>query len=424
MNQTTIEFIADFHIHSKYSHATSKFMDLQALALWGQLKGIGVMGTGDFTHPVWQQELQHQLQPAEQGLFELKPEFAKMVDAQVPQSCKNWQRFLLSGEISTVFKRNGRCYRTHSIILAPDFVTVEKITQKLSKIGNIISDGRPILSLDVVDLLKIVLDASSDAMLIPAHIWTPWYGLLGSKSGFNNLHEAFGDMRPYIYAVEKGLSSNFLMNAQISQLDNVAILCNSDAHSVQNLGREANLIRSKLSYDGIVQTLKKNNPAGMVAGIEFFPERGKYYGDGHRACNLYLTPQQTNACAGLCKVCGKPVTVGVLNRVEQLADRTALQATKFMRHRYQVVPLFDILELALGLPTTSQKLIKMYHRILQSVGNEFFVLLKAPLDHIEKTSTPEIAQMIGLLRSGKISVQPGYDGVYGQISILQCSQEL
>ena len=409
------EFIADFHIHSKYSHATSKFMDLQALALWGQLKGIAVMGTGDFTHPLWQAELTHQLQEAESGLFELKPEFAKSVDSKVYASCKNWQRFLLSSEISTIFKRNGKCYRTHSIILAPDFATVEKITQKLSSIGNIISDGRPILGLDVVDLLKIVLDASPDSMLIPAHIWTPWYGLLGSKSGFSSLHEAFGDMLPHVYAVEKGLSSNFLMNAQISELDNMAILCNSDAHSVQNLGREANVMHAPLSYAGIVQTLKKNDPKGMLAGIEFFPERGKYYGDGHRACNVYLTPQETFDCAALCKVCKKPVTVGVLNRVAQLADRSALQALKVMRNRHCVVPLFDILEITLGLSSTSVKLIAMYHKILQNVGNEFFVLLQAPLDQIEKASTKEIAQAIGRLRTGDILVQPGYDGVYGQI---------
>ncbi len=413
MNLT--KFIADFHIHSKYSHATSKFMDLQSLALWGQFKGIAVMGTGDFTHPIWQKELVHQLQQDEFGLFELKSEFAKIADDKVYGSCKNWQKFLLTSEISTIFKRNGKCYRTHSILLAPDFVSVEKITQKLSKIGNLVHDGRPILGLDVIDLLKIVLDASPDCMLIPAHIWTPWFGLLGSKSGFNSLHEAFGDMTSYIYAVEKGLSSNFLMNAQLSQLDHLAILCNSDAHSLQNLGREANVMYADLSYRGILQALQKNDPANMIAGIEFFPERGKYYGDGHRACNVYLTPQETNKCSGLCKVCSKSVTLGVLHRVTQLADRTSAQAEKFMRKRHQVVPLFDILKINLKIAITSKKLIAMYHKILSEVGNEFFVLLHAPLEQIAKASTPEIAQLIGLMRKGEIVVQPGYDGVYGQI---------
>lgn len=410
------QFIADFHIHSKYSHATSKFMDLQALAQWGQFKGIGVMGTGDFTHPIWQQELKNQLQEVEAGLFELKPEFAKIVDNKIYATCKSWQKFLLTSEVSTIFKRNGRCYRTHSIILAPSFDAVEKITKKLSTIGNLVHDGRPILGLDVKDLLKIVLDASSECMLIPAHIWTPWYGLLGSKSGFNSVHEAFEELTNQIFAIETGLSSNFLMNAQLSELDNFTLLCNSDAHSVQNLGREANLMHADLSYDGITQTLRKNDPANMIAGIEFFPERGKYYGDGHRACNVYLTPQETTDCAGLCTVCGKPVTVGVLHRVIELADRTPIEAQKFMRPRYCVVPLFDILETQLGLSTTSQKLIKMYHHILQSVGNEFFVLLQAPLTEIAQASTPQIAQAIGKLRSGEVKVQPGYDGVYGRIA--------
>lgn len=409
------KFIADFHIHSKYSHATSKFMDLQALSHWGQLKGIGVMGTGDFTHPIWQEELRQQLQEVEVGLFELKPEIAKLVDGKVYPTCKNWQRFLLSSEISTIFKRNGRCYRTHSIILAPSFEVVEKITQKLSTIGNLVHDGRPILGLDVQDLLKIALDASPDCMLIPAHIWTPWFGLLGSKSGFNGVHEAFGSMVEHIYALETGLSSNFLMNAQLSELDKFALLCNSDAHSVQNLGREANLMHSELSYVGITQTLRKNDSSGMIAGIEFFPERGKYYGDGHRACNVYLTPEETQNCAGICSGCGKPVTVGVLHRVAQLADRTPEEGQKFMRRRYRVAPLFDILETQLGLPTTSPKLIAMYYQILKLVGNEFFVLLKAPLTEIAQASTPQIAQVIGALREGNVIVQPGYDGVYGRI---------
>jgi uncharacterized protein (TIGR00375 family) len=415
MNQAPIEFLADFHIHSKYSNATSKFMDLQSLALWGQLKGIGVMGTGDFTHPLWQQELKNQLHEVEQGLFALKPEFAKIVDAQVPQSCKNWQRFLLSGEISTVFKRNGRCYRTHSIILAPDFATVEKITQKLSKIGNVISDGRPILGLDVVDLLKIVLEASPDAMLIPAHIWTPWYGLIGSKSGFNSMHEAFGDFTKYIYAFEKGLSANFAMNAQMSELDQFAVLCNSDAHSVQNLGREANLMRSTLSYDGIVQALRKNDSASMIAGIEMFPELGKYFGDGHRACNVIRTVQEMKKDNNLCGVCGKELTIGVYNRVLKLADRTPEQALQFVRKYYRIVPLFDILSHVMQLPSTSKKLNIMYHQILSSLGNEFFVLLHAPIDQIAQASNKKIAQAIEKIRQGNVIVSPGYDGVYGSI---------
>ncbi len=413
--ESLIEFLADFHIHSKYSNATSKFMDLQSLALWGQLKGIGVMGTGDFTHPLWQKELKDQLDEVEQGLFALKPEIAKIVNNQVPQSCKSWQRFLLSGEISTVFKRNGRCYRTHSILLAPDFATVEKITQKLSTVGNVISDGRPILGLDVIDLLKIVLEVSPDAMLIPAHIWTPWYGLIGSKSGFNSMHEAFGDYIQYIHAFEKGLSANFEMNARMSELDRFAVLCNSDAHSVQNLGREANLIRSNLSYQGIVQTLRKNDSAGMIAGIEMFPELGKYFGDGHRACNVMRTMQEINKDNNLCGVCGKELTIGVYNRVLNLADRTQEQAQPYVRKHFRIVPLFDILSHVMQLPTTSKKLNVMYHQMLSSIGNEFFILLHAPMDQITQASNQKIAQVIFNIRQGTLIVHPGYDGIYGSI---------
>lgn len=409
------KIIADFHIHSKYSHATSKFMDLQALAVWSQFKGIGLMGTGDFTHPIWQQELQDQLEQSEGGLWQLKTDVQQQVTSLVYPSCRAEQRFMLTSEISTIFKRHGKCYRVHSILLAPDFNAVHKITRDLAKIGNLNHDGRPILGLDVKDLLKIVLDASPDCMLIPAHIWTPWFGVLGSKSGFNSLQQAFEELRPYIYAVEKGLSSNFMMNGMISELDSVAILCNSDAHSVQNLGREANLMNVELSYEAIVSALRKNDPCALQAGIEFFPERGKYFADGHRACNVCLMPDETQNLQGICPECGKPITIGVLNRVQQLADRTVEQARQVQRTCYQVVPLFDILEQELRLPLTSKKLLAAYHKLLAEVGPEFYILLEAPLAEIAASSTPGIANFISRMRTGDIQVEPGYDGVYGKI---------
>lgn len=391
-------------------------MDLMALSTWGQLKGIGVMGTADFTHPIWQQELKSQLAESESGLFELRPEFKKISDASVYDSCKGLQRFMLSAEISTVFKRNGRCYRTHSIILAPSFAAVEIITKELGKIGNIISDGRPILGLDVKDLVKIVLSASPDCMVIPAHIWTPWYGLLGSKSGFDSVYECFGELTDYIYALEKGLSASMLMSAQVSELDRFAILCNSDAHSVQNLGREANIMSTDLlSYASITQALRTNDKKALIAGIEFFPERGKYYGDGHRACKVYLTPEQAKDYKNICPACHKSVTVGVLNRVSQLADRSFAQAQIYAAKSYRVVPLLDILSQQIGLSQASQKVEKMYHHILKSIGSEFFVLLEAPIEDIEKASTPEIASAIERLRAGNVVVTPGYDGVYGKL---------
>lgn len=412
-----MEFIADFHIHSKYSHATSKYMDLMQLATWGQFKGIKLMGTGDFTHPQWQKELNQQLEEAESGLFKLKPEFEKEVAKNVYNSCKEQQRFMLSSEISNVFKRNGRCYRTHSIILAPTFQVVEKISKELEKIGNIKSDGRPILGCDIKDIVKIALNASTECMVIPAHIWTPWYGMLGSKSGFNSLAECFEELTPEIHAIETGLSSNFLMNAQLSELDNIALLCNSDAHSVQKLGREANIMDTVWSYAGITGALKANDPKQLLAGIEFFPERGKYYGDGHRNCNVYMTPQETIEHNAVCPGCNKSLTIGVLNRVQQLADRTEQQAQKFVRRTYRIVPLFDILAQSLGVAESSQKVQKMYHYMLKALGCEFTILLKAPIDEIAKVSSTQIAQSIELLRSGKVVTCPGYDGVYGQIQL-------
>lgn len=409
------KIITDFHIHSKYSHATSKFMDLLALATWAQLKGIGLMGTGDFTHPIWSQELRQQLQQSHQGLWQLKPEYKAVIAKSVYPSCTAEVYFMLTGEISTIFKRNGRCYRVHSLLLAPDFNAVEKITNALSKIGNLKHDGRPILGLDVKDLLKIVLNTSSDCMLIPAHIWTPWFGLLGSKSGFNSLQQAFEELTPHIYAVEKGLSSSYLMNAQVSSLDDLAILANSDAHNVQNLGREANILNIDLSYDDIVTALRTNDPSSLYAGIEFFPERGKYYGDGHRACEQYLTPQQTMECKGICGVCAKPVTIGVAHRVHQLADRTMQQASDVVRKHYRIVPLIDILQNQLGVSSSSKKLQAMYHHMLQSLGSEFHILLVAHLSDIAQASTLQIAQFIGRMRQGDIAIQPGYDGVYGTL---------
>jgi DNA helicase II / ATP-dependent DNA helicase PcrA len=408
-------FLADFHIHSTYSYATSKTMDLQALATWGQLKGLTVMGTGDFTHPVWRQQLKEQLQPAEQGLFALQSQLQATVDAQVYPSCRGVQRFLLTAEISTIFKRHGKCYKTHSIIFAPSLEVAEKISIKLATIGNIAYDGRPTLALDVKDLLKIVLDASPECMLIPAHIFTPHFGLIGAKSGFDSFQECFGDMTDQIYAFEKGLSANFLMSAMISDLDRYAILSNSDAHSVQNLGREANVFNTDLSYAGITQALKNNDRNALIAGIEFFPEMGKYYGSGHRACNFYASPEQSLQNQN-CEVCRKPITLGVAHRIAQLADRTAEQAVQVMRPCYAIAPLQEIIAHNLGVQSTSKKVQAMYQYLLASLGHEFYILLDAAGDDIAKYSNLQIAQSILAMRQGNVLLTPGYDGLYGNIN--------
>lgn len=408
-------FLADFHIHSKYSYATSKTMDLQALAVWGQLKGIGLMGTGDFTHPIWYKELITALVPAASGLYQLRPELQAVVDAQVYDSCKASQLFLLTAEISTIFRRNGKCYKTHSIIFAPNLQVAGLIAAKLSTIGNIVYDGRPTLGLDVKDLLKIILDISPECMLIPAHIWTPHFGLLGSKSGFDSFQECFQELMPHIYAFEKGLSANFLMNAQCSDLDRFAILCNSDAHSVQNLGREANLFNTQMSYEAVTQALKQNDTQALVAGIEFFPEMGKYYGSGHRACGFYASPEES-VIDSICGVCGKEMTLGVAHRVAQIADRTVQQAIPFMRKRYGIIPLQELLAESCGVKVSSKKVQQMYQHLLMSIGNEFYILLDAAIEDIAQHSSIQLAASINAVRTGNLLLSPGYDGLYGSIN--------
>ncbi len=411
-----VRYIADFHIHARYAYATSKQMNIPSLARWGQLKGIQVMGTGDFTHPLWQAELHHYLQGAEQGLFTLKPEFQEDVKQQTFESCRSEQRFLLSAEIATIFRRNKRVYKLHSLILAPSFQAMEKISFVLGSIGNIVSDGRPILSLDIKDLMKIVLDVSPDCMIIPAHIWTPHFGLFGSKSGFDSIEECFEEMTPHVYAFEKGLSSNFAMNARVSQLDRYTLLCNSDAHSLPNLGREANIMDIQdFSFTGITQVLKNNNPEQMVAGIEFFPERGKYYGNGHRACNMYANPEETVKHNGICQVCNRPMTIGVLDRMNQLADRTIDQAVAHMRKNYTVLPLQDVIADFYGVESSSKKVQALYFSMLEHLGSEFFILLHASMQDIARCSNSEIALAIQAMREGKVTVEPGFDGEYGKV---------
>ena len=411
-----MHYIADFHIHARYAYATSKQMNIPSLARWGQLKGIQIMGTGDFTHPLWQAELHHYLEQAEQGLFRLKSEYQQEVCEQTFDSCKSEQRFMLSAEIATIFRRNKRVYKLHSLILAPSFQAMEKISIVLGAIGNIVSDGRPILSLDIKDLMKIVLEASSDCMIIPAHIWTPHFGLFGSKSGFDSMEDCFEEMTPHIYALEKGLSSNFAMNARISQLDKYTLLCNSDAHSLPNLGREANIMNIKdFSYQGITQILKNNKPEEMIAGIEFFPERGKYYGNGHRACSMYANQEDTSKQNGICKVCNKPMTIGVLYRVNELADRTFEQAASFIRKNHTVLPLQDVIADFYGVESGSKKVQALYFSMLEQLGSEFFILLHASIQDIAQCSNLQIALSIQAMREGKVTVEPGFDGEYGKV---------
>jgi uncharacterized protein (TIGR00375 family) len=416
-----MQCIADFHIHSRYAYATSQTMNLPMLALWAKFKGIEIIGTGDFTHPLWQAELYEYLQESEPGLFTLKKKYVDLVQDQCFSTCAHvHQRFILSTEISLMFKRNGVSRKLHVLVLAPSFEVVEKISQALGHIGNIVSDGRPILSLDVIDFMHIVFDISPECMVIPAHIWTPHFGALGSRSGFNSMQDCFGEMEQYIFAFEKGLSSSFLMNGQLSQLDRYTIIANSDAHSLQNLGREANLLDlSEYSYAAITNALKRTSSIEKyISGIEFFPERGKYFGNGHRACNVYATFEQTQDYKGVCPVCKKKLTIGVYDRVVELADRTIEQACGYAKPARSILPLLDIIAFVLNVQTTAKKVNIIYMNMLATIGPEFYILLHASFDHLAMHSSKEIAQAICAIRQGQVQVAPGYDGVYGKIEII------
>ena len=338
-----MKLVADLHIHSHFSRATSPNLTFEHLTRWAQLKGIHVVGTGDIAHPGWLAEMREKLEPAEDGLYRLKSDLAAAIQAQVPPACHAPVRFMLGGEISNIYKRGDRTRKVHNIVFAPSFDAVERLQSRLEKIGNIRSDGRPILGLDSRDLLEIVLDTDPACHLIPAHIWTPWFSLLGSKSGFDSVEECFADLTPHIFALETGLSSDPPMNWRVSALDRYTLVSNSDAHSPEKLAREATLFDTELSYAALFDALRSGDPATYLGTIEFFPEEGKYHFDGHRACGIVWDPPTTRVHNELCPVCGKPVTVGVMHRVEVLADRPIGGRPARTHPFHSLIPLPEVL---------------------------------------------------------------------------------
>jgi uncharacterized protein (TIGR00375 family) len=417
-----MKFIADLHIHSKYSRATAKNLDLENLYLWAQYKGINVVGTGDFTHPKWSKELEEKLEPAESGFFKLKDKFTKSLDPQIPESCKGPVRFMLTAEISNIKKRDDKVYKVHNLIFAPSLQAAKKVQTKLGAIGNISSDGRPILGLDPYDLLKVTLEADAKNLFIPAHIWTPWFSVLGSMGGFDSIQEAFGDLTQHIFAVETGLSSDPLMNWRLKQLDDFVLVSNSDAHSPSKLGREANVFDTDFSYDGIYRALSDKNDKGLVSTLEFFPEEGKYHFDGHRACQVRWAPKETIKHKGLCSVCGKPVTVGVMNRVEELADREAGHKGKRWRPFQSIVPLPELIAEAKNVGTTGKAVQEAYMNLLSKLGNEFYILLECPIDDVKRVAGEVLAEGIYRMRKGKVCIAAGYDGEFGTIKIFDLGE--
>jgi len=413
-----MRFIADLHIHSKYSRACSRSLEPETLYRWCQLKGITVLATGDFTHPGWFAELQEKLVPAEAGLYQLKAEPARRQDQEVPQSCRAPVRFLLESEISCIYKRDGKVRKVHHLVFAPSFAAAARLNVRLGRIGNVRSDGRPILGLDSRELLAIVREASPEAYLVPAHAWTPHFAVFGSESGFDSLEECFGDLASEIFAIETGLSSDPPMNWRLSALDRLALISNSDAHSPEKLGREANLFACELSYADIFAAIRGRDPRRFLKTLEFFPEEGKYHVDGHRKCGARLDPAETIRKGGLCPKCGKPVTVGVLHRVEKLADRKQGKRPAGAPDFESLIPLKEVLGQVLRVGPGSVKVNALYHRLLARFGSELRILRELPAADLEREGLPLAALALERMRKGEVQVQPGFDGEYGVISLL------
>jgi len=414
-----MKFIADLHVHSKYSRATAKNSDLENLYLWAQYKGIHVVGTGDCVHPQWFKELQEKLEPAEEGLFKLKEKYAKPINVQIPKSCRGDVRFMLSVEISNIYKRHDKVRKVHNLIFSPSFEAARKIQKKLGDIGNIASDGRPILGLDSYDLLRLTLEADAKNLFVPAHIWTPWFSAFGSMGGFDSMTDAFGDLTGHIFAVETGLSSDPPMNWRLKELDDFILISNSDAHSPAKLGREANIFDTDFSYDGIYQALSDKKDKGLVSTLEFFPEEGKYHFDGHRVCQVRWNPKETIQHKGVCSVCGKPVTVGVMSRVEILADRPEGEKSKRWRPFKNIVPLPELIAEAKDVGAAGKAVQEAYMNILAQLGNEFTILLECPVEDIRRVAGDVLAEGINRMRQGKVEIAAGYDGEFGTIKIFK-----
>ncbi|MFY1625789.1 UvrD-helicase domain-containing protein [Micromonospora sp. WMMD735] len=413
-------FVADLHIHSKYSRACSRDLTLPNLGWWARRKGIGVLGTGDFTHPAWYDHLRETLQPAEPGLYRLGPEAEADIARRLPPRLADAAkadpvRFMLSVEISTIYKRDDRTRKVHHLIYLPDLDAVARFNTALGRIGNLGSDGRPILGLDSRDLLEITLDASPDGYLVPAHIWTPWFSALGSKSGFDAIADCYADLAEHVFAVETGLSSDPAMNWRVGSLDRYRLVSNSDAHSPPALAREATVFSSARDYFAIRDALRTGD--GLAGTIEFFPEEGKYHADGHRLCGVNWAPERTRAAGGRCPECGKPLTVGVLSRVEELADRPDGHRPEHARDVTHLVPLAEILGEINKVGPRSKKVEGKLNELVAALGPELEILTRTPVDEISRVGGELLGEGIGRLRRGDVRRVPGFDGEYGVITL-------
>lgn len=408
-------FLADLHIHSRYSRATSKNCAPETLDHAARKKGLHLIGTGDFTHPAWRQELSEKLIPAEEGFYRLKDEFILPCEVALQGPAP---RFVLSSEISCIYKKNGRTRKVHLLILVPSLEKADALSKKLEAIGNLHSDGRPILGLDSKDLLELTLETCPDAIFIPAHIWTPHFSLFGAYSGFDTIEECFEDLTAQIHALETGLSSDPPMNWRLEALDRYTLVSNSDAHSPANLAREANLFDTEFSYPAISHALAHPETQEFYGTLEFFPEEGKYHYDGHRNCGVCLSPEQAIALGGICPVCGKRLTAGVSHRVEELATQPLGRRAPYAKHFESITPLPEALSSCLGYSASSLKIRNLQESLAQEIGPELYILREAPLEQIKEKAGSLVAEGIRRLRAGEISAQPGFDGAYGKIQLI------
>ena len=416
----TMRFHADLHIHSKFSRACSHDCDLEHLAWWAGRKGVAVVGTGDFTHPGWIDELRSQLVPAEPGLFRLQPDVERRIAERLPPSCRTPVRFLLSSEISTIYKRDDRTRKVHHLLYAPDFDAVDRITQRLARIGNLSADGRPILGLDSRHLLEITLESGPDCYLVPAHAWTPWFAVLGSQSGFDAVDDCYGDLAEHIFAVETGLSSDPEMNWRVSSLDRFRLVSNSDAHSPPMLAREATVFDTDVDYFAMRRALQTGD--GFGGTVEFFPEEGKYHLDGHRACGIRTEPEETRGLDGRCPACGKPLTVGVLHRVEALADRPSTYRPTDGDDFSSLIPLPEIVGEILGVGPKSKTVTAKVSDLVGRLGPELAILRDVPLDDVAAVGSSVLVEALGRLRRREVVREAGFDGEYGTIRLFDADE--
>jgi uncharacterized protein (TIGR00375 family) len=414
-----MKFVADLHIHSKFSRATSRDMTLDQLACWAAAKGISLLATGDFTHPEWLFLMKAKLESTGNGFFRLK----NLTPPEDPQlqpfaAAARDVRFLLSTEISFIYSKKGKVRKIHLLLFAPDFESVDKINARLGAVGNLRSDGRPILGMDVKPFVKIVSDLCPAAVVVPCHIWTPWFSLFGANSGFDTIEDCFEEMTPQLFAMETGLSSDPAMNWRLSALDRYVLISNSDAHSPSRIGRESNVFDTDFSYKGLVDALRSKDPAKFLYTVEFFPEEGKYHYDGHRKCGVVLAPRESLQQRDLCPRCGKKLTIGVAHRVEELADREAGVRPPGRIPFKNIVPLNEIIAEALGKSADCRSVWDVYFRFLREFGDEHRILAEVPADELRRLQPDAVGLGVERMRQGRVRIRPGHDGEYGRIDVL------